>query len=37
MEELHDEAQRFIRDEVSDEELKRSLTAYLDFVIKRNI
>ena len=36
MEEMHAEAMAFIRTEVGDPALKKSLTAYLDFVVKRN-
>ena len=36
MQELHAEAMAFIRTEVGDPALKKSLTAYLDFVVKRN-
>lgn len=36
MDELHAEAQEFIRKEVNDAALRESLKAYLDFVIKRS-
>lgn len=36
MEELRQEALRFLGEEVSDDEIRQSLTAYLDFVIARN-
>lgn len=36
MEELRQEALRFLSEEVSDDEIRQSLTAYLDFVIARN-
>ena len=37
MDELHAEALEFIRKEVNDPALRDSLTAYLDFVIKRSV
>lgn len=36
MDELHAEAENFIATQVADPALRRSLTAYLDFVVKRN-
>lgn len=36
MEELRQEALRFLSEEVSDDEIRQSLTAYLNFVIARN-
>lgn len=36
MDELHAEAENFIATQVTDPALSRSLTAYLDFVVKRN-
>ncbi len=36
MDELHAEAENFIATQVTDPALRRSLTAYLDFVVKRN-
>ena len=36
MNELHDEAQVFIENEVTDSDIRKGLQAYLDFIIKRN-
>ena len=37
MQRMHTEAMRFINERVGDQDIRRSLTAYLDYCIKRNL